>query len=311
MNYLKNPFLLVPLPAIRLVLTHGGADVHPSHLTYVYYSGLYTTAMKLSVNDKDAVMQFIYFAYRDQNCLTRMLQSCWRMIRNELGYDPHYKGMISGKLDYENEGADVLAILQEHPDWLEEVCRWAHVLQMLKYSAASHALVPVILEVIDQNRVPIQESLSPYVAISAELMKNICDIQSRLKVDDLAALALHMGVCSKLGSKAFVATTKVEILCRMFGCATKEQLDKVLADDPRLHGLYEHYSSRRHYESILSLASERYHLRHIGLKRRTYVSHRFSNDRDFITAIAAKDQNLQEARRKKEQKALIKEIFHC
>lgn len=280
-----------------------------SNLTQIYYLGIYTSAMKLNVSDKDAVMQYVYCGYRDHSCLTRALISAWGHIANTRGYDPHYRGMADGKLDFEDQGKDILEFCQRDSALMDEIRQWAHVRQMLNFMHLAVDNPARVLATVRDKQLIQACDKPPYATIDSELMASIWNRRYFLFDDEWATLAMHLGICTKLGTKAFVATTKVEILCRMFGCSTQQELDEVLAADPVLRERYDHYSSRRTYERLRRQAFDVYHMREVGLRRRTYVSYRFSSDRDFITAIAAKDSKLQEAKRKKEQKALIKELF--
>lgn len=305
----KNPFLLIPLGAIRMLMSDSDPTKETSNLTQIYYLSIYTSAMKLNMTDKDAVMQYVYCGYREQASFTLALRSAWGRVENSSGYDPHFKGMMNGKLDFEDQGSDILRLCQKDPALMEEIRRWARVRQMLKYMQQDSLYASAVLDVVRSKQLIETYDKPPYAAIDSELMANIWNRRYFLFDDEWVTLAMHLGICSKLGTKAFVATTKVEILCRMFGCSTQQELDEVLDASPLLRERYNHYSSRRIYERIRRQAFDVYHLREVGLKRRSYVSYRYDNDRDFITAIAAKDSKLQEEKRKKEQKALIKELF--
>lgn len=305
----KNPFLLIPLGAIRLLMSDSDPTKETSNLTQIYYLSIYTSAMKLNLTDKDAVMQYVYCGYRDQACFTLALRSAWGRVKNSSGYDPYFKGMMNGKLDYEDQGRDILRLCQKDPALMEEIRRWARVRQMLEYIQQDSLRASTVIDVVRSRHLIETYDKPPYAAIDSELMASIWNRRNFLFDDEWVTLAMHLGICSKLGTKAFVATTKVEILCRMFGCSTQQELDDVLDASPLLRERYNHYSSRRIYERIRRQAFDVYHLREVGLKRRSYVSYRYDNDRDFITAIAAKDSKLQEEKRKKEQKALIKELF--
>ncbi len=281
----------------------------PSNLTQLYYLGIYSSAMKLNVADKDAVMQYVYHGYREQHNLSRQLRMCWPDLTRSVGYDPYYKGMLGGKLDYEIDGALALDFCNEHPALMAEVRRWGHVLQMINFLNLDKSLTARIIDTLETHCLIEKYKESPYVAIDSELMGNIWNRRFFLFDDEWATLAMQLGICSKIGTKPFAMTTRVEILCRMFGCTTQQELDETLSADPVLQEKYEFYSTRRRYERLMRKIIEVYHLREVGLKRRTYVSFRFKNDRDFITAIAAQDAKLQESRRKKEQQLLIKELF--
>lgn len=305
----KNPFLLIPLGAIRMLMSDSDPMKETSNLTQIYYLSIYTSAMKLNMTDKDAVMQYVYCGYRNPYCLTWMLQRAWQEIENTSLYDSHYKGMAFGKLDFEDQGEDFLIYCQKDAALMKEIRQWARVRQMLNFMDEDNSFVAKVLEEVRSMRLIELYGQPPYATIDSVLMANIWNRCYTIIEDEWATLAMHLGICTKLGTKDFVATTKVEILCRMFGCSTQQELDDVLAADPVLRERYNHYSSRRIYERIRRQAFDVYHMREVGLKRRSYVSYRYDNDRDFITAIAAKDSKLQEEKRKKEQKALIKELF--
>lgn len=301
--------MLIPLGAIRMLMSDSDPMKETSNLTQIYYLSIYRSAMKLNVTDKDAVMQFVYCGYREPACFTMILRSAWGKITTTSSYDPYYKGMAGGKLDYEDQGSAVLRFCQKDEALMEEIRQWARVRQMLTYMHQESLHASTVMDVVRSKQLVGRYDKPPYATIDSELMANIWGRRYFLFNDEWATLAMHLGICSKLGTKAFVATTKVEILCRMFGCSTQRELDNVLAANPVLRERYDHYSSRRIYERIRRQAFDVYHMREIGLKRRSYVSYRFDNDRDFLTAIAAKDPKLQEEKRKKERKALIKELF--
>ena len=217
--------------------------------------------------------------------------------------------MSGGMLDYEDQGSLIHEFCQQFDGLIEEIRQWARVRQMLAYIQQDSLYPSDVIEVVQSLQLTESYDQPPYATIDSELLADIWNRRYYIIEDEWATLAMHLGVCTKLGTKAFVATTKVEILCRMFGCSTQQELDEVLEADPELRERYAHFSSRRVYERIRRQAFDLYHLREVGLKRRSYVSYRFNSDRDFLTAIAAKDSKLREERRKKEQKALIKELF--
>lgn len=305
----KNPFLLIPLGAIRMLMSDSDPMKETSNLTQIYYLSIYTSAMKLNLTDTDAVMQYVYCGYRDPSSFTLALRSAWGRVERSSGYDPFFRGMIDGRLDYGDQGKTILNLCQKDAALMEEIRQWARVRQMLSYIHQDSHRASTVMDMVRSRKLIEIYDNPPYAAIDSELMANIWNRRYFLFNDEWVTLAMHLGICSKLGTKAFVATTKVEILCRMFGCSTQQELDDVLNANPVLRERYNHYSSRRIYERIRRQVFDVYHMREVGLKRRCYVSYRFDNDRDFITAIAAKDSKLQEEKRKKEQKALIKELF--
>ena len=98
----KNPFLLIPLRAIRLLLSDPDPMKETSSLTQIYYLSIYTSAMKLNVTDKDAVMQYVYCGYREQASFTLALRSAWGRVANTSGYDRIYFYGQSGIDTYYN-----------------------------------------------------------------------------------------------------------------------------------------------------------------------------------------------------------------
>lgn len=290
-NKMTERFILIPLGALRLLF------LHPDTWLNLFYMGVLFSAMR-RVADPYIVKDF--FA-NDFDMVKSLLSK--RMARHAEILDKEYYPR------FESRYQAVCAYEKAEESFAADLTRFYQVYSFLEYVCLNMDLLPVILNYADSDRSYDRYKDDPFSIISLGMATKLVNVRCKMSEDDRAALALHLGICSKIGYKTYAETTAIELKCRMFGCTTAKQLDEVLAGSLELAECYKKYATRRHYEHLMSIVMERYNLREFGARRRTYVSYKFMSDQRFIQVVAKDKKAADGGRRKKAQKELVEKYF--
>lgn len=319
-------FVLIPLPLVReLFVPKYSADNIIGFGIYEAAKALYK-GIKLDDSDNDFLKDLFYCYYHDKealpNNLTQMIEE---LADNEFltldvdynGFDGH--GMfnpeeeIGGIVLYLNEGKE---FYQSHhypnmPDSLSftveeftcaalEWCRIRAVLKRFELKGSVSYIINCHNSLNDDYRG------EPVCAIGVNFLfsflNNAHSEYERLK------LALLMGISSIIGMKRkWTATTKEMILCRMFGCKNKKELDGLLSNK-KAKEVYDKYSTRKRFERLRDdlLVSDMVRCI-IGFGRRTYISMLCSFDEikaDIAASIAKKKREKIKAKNRNHRKEL-------
>ncbi len=285
----KPHFLLVPLSAVRLLLT----DSMPLH--HFLYAGFYTSAKKMKTDEDTCLNMSFNYGMSIGDCSPDFIRDVAQKVEEKIRY--------LSEIAYWSK-----QILSDDPELKDLYMTFGKLADLLSELKLDDSLASDIITYARDNHFYNRFEKDPYIAISITMAKNLLNTRNELTLDDYATLAMHMGICSKLGNKAFVATTRVEICSRMFGCKSASELENAL-QDPVLEALYKKFTTRRVFERLFAQVTERFHLREIGMKRHTYVSYRFPDDQSFVKAIAGSDRTLQKKKRSAELKSLIAKEF--
>lgn len=319
-------FVLIPLPLVReLFMPKGYADDIVGFGIYEAAKALYK-GEKLDNLDNGFLKDLFYCYYRDKDALPPyLIQMIEELADKEFfALDVDYTGFdgygifnpeeeVGGIVNYLNEDEE---FYQSHyypnvPDSLsftvEEftsaALEWCQIRALLKRFELK-GKVSYIIKCHDSLTSDYQKCPSCAIGVRFLLsyLNNAHSEYDRMK------LALLMGISSIIGMKRkWTATTKEMILCRMFGCKDKKELDRLLSNK-KAKEAYDKYSTRKRFERLRDDLLVSCMVRcFTGFRRRTYVSILCNFDEikaDIAVSIAKKRREKIKAENRNHRKEL-------
>ena len=254
--------------------------------------GLYIRSTKFGSDWGNASEQFVYALYRERDSLGDLEQKWWKKLDDEgFDYDIQYYGFRGGpdkrfNPDQECEAMDKLA--EREPEFREDVLAWHNM--YLCFEQVDLQLNGAIRATIRHGQQLMGDHDNykgePLIALDWDLFWNIFKKRETLSEEQRAHWAMYMGMLSIIGQKPLACTTSDAIKCRMFGAKNQAALDQLLTDEATRQ-LYDHWTSRRRYERLLSEVEYTFHVKSQGMSRHTYLSYRYADNAKFLEAIIA------------------------
>lgn len=280
-------FVLIPLSMIR------GLIQNPGSFDRMAETGIYLSSRKLEVKLDNAINAFIVFRYSSGALLGSTMIDWYLEMGDSYPLQEQFVGKKITDLnghrlvaDISREREFVTEFILSHPDFEKDLLSWFRVMQMchnLSYKFCERTLVAYEVGKTIMEGNPEYEK-DPLIALDGEVLANMWEAVSKSTPELRARWCMYLGMLSIIGTKQLAETTSVAIKSRMFGAKDKKTLQDVLSDE-ETRKLYDFWTSRRHYEGLLAQIEYSNKIKAQGMGRRTYISYRFDNDLDFVTAI--------------------------
>jgi len=224
-------------------------------------------------------------------------------------YDEYYSGFGS----YEFNPGDEIDYLQgyckEYPYFNDWVLEWYRVRQTYDMLNLKTNTVKHTLDVVDKYKKTHDFDNCAFILLNAKVMSNIYEARNSMKSDERAVWAMYMGILSIIGDKDFAQTTSDMIKCRMFGASNRKELD-LLLKDKALKKVHDKYTSKYKYNKLLNIIQDRNMITEIGLKRRTYVSHKIKSVDGLVVAISAKEIESERRKQRNDEKTKARAKYY-
>lgn len=296
----KNPFILIPLPILRNLI------IEPYTIEMMYDTGIFYTAQKINISEKNALREFVYCIYRAENELPPYLIQEYEDME-DFPYDEDLNGFCAGKFEPKSEIKYLSNYIQYNPHFYDLVVEWYSIRQVYKMLDLNTRTVPENIAAINSYQRTYNLNNCPFILLNGKVMQNLYNHRESIRSDERALWAMYMGILSIIGNKEFAQTTSSMIKCRMFGAKNKEELS-VLLQDKSLKTAYEKYTTKYRYNKLLNIIQDRNMITEIALHRRTYVSAKLKNANALIDAILSKEKEVKQKKLRDEakKKALIR-----
>ena len=271
---------MIPVPMIKEVLAYSnGIDI-------ILRYGLFHSAMAQKVDSElfAPLRQLLYCYYRDEDALTPSLKNQLDDLvdAEELSIDEDYHGFYGQEFFPEEEINALYAICEENMDFKNKIYEWYKI--YLFYKLANLVLNgESIASTISVANKYCEYKGAPYARIG---LRFLIDIANKCRSEkDRARIAMLLSICSIVGKKKFAATTKKQIVYRMFGAKNDVELEKNL-NNKSLKGCYVKYTTRKVFEKLRDELLMRNMLKcYHGHAGRVYVSNQFKFA-DLVDEIA-------------------------
>lgn len=281
--------------------------------TIINYGLVHYAKSRVSVTHKDVCRQLMYDFYRAEDKLSayilRKLKQCIKS--GALNYNEDYNGFdVHGGFDPVEETEQLKVIFEEDKEFEQE--------------ATFHYQIHKTANFLNVKLGSMDKTLSSYEAAQKLLIDHenrfgkepqpgikttfLFDLRDKKNEKDNELLCAYIAIRSILGKNTLYGTNKSVILMRMIGAKSNDALEEHLKN-PKLKEIYDKYSKRRRFNTLLEqlikrgfLKSKLYH------SRRIYVSHEIGF-KELPAAIIQTKKKYDIKSQEKEAGLLLKELF--
>ena len=309
-NKRNGHFVLIPLSMIR------GLIQNPHFFIRMALTGIYLSSRKIQVSLEKAIITFIVTRYSNSAALGPTMIDWYLEMEDSFPLQEKYVG----KSLYDKSEVCLVAEINKeiefvtnytlaHPDFTKDLLGWYSAIQMcrdLNYVINEDTLLSYEVGKDIMEKHPEYET-DPLIALDGEVLANMWNAVNKSTPELRARWCMYLGMLSIIGTKQLAETTSVAIKSRMFGAKNNTVLQEILNDE-KSRELYDYWTSRRHYEGLLAQIEYSNKIKAQGVGRRTYISYRFDNDLDFVTAISKGSVQKQVREAKNARKELLSSI---
>ena len=263
-------FILVPVPMIKELMTRTDG------INVILMYGLYHSARKQKTTAGEPFRQLLYCYFRETDVLTPSLKLQLDNFVDEGKISDDIGcafGSYGSEFSPETEVEELSLLCKENLELQNEILEWYKIVQFYKLSNLA----------LNGNAIAATISCAkkfgefqgePYAMISPNLMIDLRDKGQAEK--DRVRMAMLLAICSIVGTKRFAATTKKQIIKRMFGAKNDDELSNNLLNKS-LNSCFSKYTTRKVFDKIRDelLAKNLLKCYH-GHAGRIYISNKFS-----------------------------------
>ncbi|MFR9497964.1 MAG: hypothetical protein SNI05_05970, partial [Rikenellaceae bacterium] len=282
----KKHFLFIPIQLLKTLIEDRNI------VDTMFDVGIYQSALRINVDKDAAYKQFVYCLYKHPTQLTDdLLQEQRRM--DDFPFDEDYNGFGSG-CDTEFAPEDEISYLEQYagnnPAFEELLMEWYMVYKMYNLLELKPETVKYTIKNVKKTEYDTILDKCVYALLNGEVMYNISRDSALQTNKERVLWAMYMGIISIIGNKDYAQTTSSLIKCRMFGAKSSKELE-LWRKDKEFDKLYNTYTTKHKYHKYLNILQDQGMITEIGLKRRTYVSFKYSSPKELALAIKEKEVN--------------------
>lgn len=262
--------------------------------------GIFRFAYSIRIQEESAIKEAVYCFHHERDKLSARLLSA---VANYT--DDYYRGY--GGIGYAENEMDALRPVFEDEDLKLHLTEWYRIRQVLKLLDIDIPFNDIIL-CADKSKHILTEEGNPSICVNTNFIKNKLDDAKvgNLPARKRALLSMYLGILSLIGNKEYAATSSEAIISRMFGAKNKEQLS-MYCEDEEFRKVYEQYSTRRKYYSLITELEEKGMIVRYSYNRTTFISVKL--DLDSLVKAIQKDSKSYRLKELKEAKRAVTEKY--